>query len=36
MLEKESGFKWKQNFFVGYSPERVKSGRAGSIPSKEL
>jgi UDP-N-acetyl-D-galactosamine dehydrogenase len=26
ILEKESGFKWKQNFHVGYSPERVNPG----------
>jgi UDP-N-acetyl-D-galactosamine dehydrogenase len=25
-LEKESGLKWKQDFFVGYSPERVNPG----------
>jgi UDP-N-acetyl-D-galactosamine dehydrogenase len=26
ILEKESGLKWKQDFFVGYSPERVNPG----------
>ena len=26
ILEKESGFKWKRDFFVGYSPERVNPG----------
>lgn len=26
MLEKESGLKWKQDFFVGYSPERINPG----------
>lgn len=26
ILEKESGFKWKQNFQVGYSPERINPG----------
>jgi UDP-N-acetyl-D-galactosamine dehydrogenase len=26
ILEKESGLKWKQNFHVGYSPERVNPG----------
>jgi len=27
ILEKESGFKWKVDFNVGYSPERVNPGR---------
>jgi UDP-N-acetyl-D-glucosamine/UDP-N-acetyl-D-galactosamine dehydrogenase len=26
VLERESGFKWKQDFFVGYSPERINPG----------
>jgi UDP-N-acetyl-D-galactosamine dehydrogenase len=26
ILERESGFEWKQNFHVGYSPERVNPG----------
>lgn len=26
ILEKESGMKWKQDFFVGYSPERINPG----------
>jgi UDP-N-acetyl-D-galactosamine dehydrogenase len=26
MLEKHSGMKWKQDFFVGYSPERINPG----------
>ncbi|RVT53447.1 nucleotide sugar dehydrogenase [Rubrivivax albus] len=26
VLEKESGMKWKQDFFVGYSPERINPG----------
>ncbi|MEJ5173532.1 MAG: nucleotide sugar dehydrogenase [Hydrogenothermaceae bacterium] len=26
ILEKESGMKWKEDFFVGYSPERVNPG----------
>ena len=26
ILEKESGLKWKKDFFVGYSPERVNPG----------
>ncbi|MCX7760497.1 MAG: nucleotide sugar dehydrogenase [Hydrogenothermaceae bacterium] len=26
ILEKESGMKWKKDFFVGYSPERVNPG----------
>ena len=26
VLEKESGLKWKQDFFVGYSPERINPG----------
>jgi len=26
ILEKESGFKWKEDFHVGYSPERVNPG----------
>ncbi|MFA5081548.1 MAG: nucleotide sugar dehydrogenase [Hydrogenophilaceae bacterium] len=26
VLERESGMKWKQDFFVGYSPERVNPG----------
>ncbi|MGQ9616463.1 MAG: nucleotide sugar dehydrogenase [Spirochaetota bacterium] len=26
ILEKESGLKWKEGFFVGYSPERVNPG----------
>jgi UDP-N-acetyl-D-galactosamine dehydrogenase len=26
ILERESGFKWKQDFHVGYSPERVNPG----------
>ncbi len=26
LLEKHSGFKWKQDFFVGYSPERINPG----------
>jgi UDP-N-acetyl-D-galactosamine dehydrogenase len=26
VLEKESGLKWKQGFFVGYSPERINPG----------
>jgi UDP-N-acetyl-D-glucosamine/UDP-N-acetyl-D-galactosamine dehydrogenase len=26
VIEKHSGFKWKQDFFVGYSPERINPG----------
>jgi UDP-N-acetyl-D-glucosamine/UDP-N-acetyl-D-galactosamine dehydrogenase len=26
LLEKQSGMKWKQDFFVGYSPERINPG----------
>jgi UDP-N-acetyl-D-galactosamine dehydrogenase len=26
LIEKHSGFKWKQDFFVGYSPERINPG----------
>ena len=26
LLERESGMKWKQDFFVGYSPERINPG----------
>jgi UDP-N-acetyl-D-galactosamine dehydrogenase len=26
ILERESGFKWQQDFFVGYSPERINPG----------
>jgi UDP-N-acetyl-D-galactosamine dehydrogenase len=26
ILEKESGLKWKRDFFVGYSPERINPG----------
>lgn len=26
VLERESGFKWKHDFFVGYSPERINPG----------
>lgn len=26
VLERESGFKWKKDFFVGYSPERINPG----------
>jgi UDP-N-acetyl-D-galactosamine dehydrogenase len=26
ILEKESGLRWKQHFFVGYSPERINPG----------
>lgn len=26
IIEKESGLKWKQDFFVGYSPERINPG----------
>ena len=26
MLERESGLKWKKDFFVGYSPERINPG----------
>jgi len=26
LLEKESGLKWKKDFFVGYSPERINPG----------
>jgi UDP-N-acetyl-D-galactosamine dehydrogenase len=26
LVEKESGLKWKQDFFVGYSPERINPG----------
>jgi len=26
LLERESGFKWKKDFFVGYSPERINPG----------
>ncbi len=26
ILEEESGLKWKRDFFVGYSPERVNPG----------
>ena len=26
ILERESGKRWKQDFFVGYSPERINPG----------
>ena len=26
ILERESGLKWKTDFFVGYSPERINPG----------
>ena len=26
MLERHSGMKWKRDFFVGYSPERINPG----------
>ena len=26
VLERESGLKWKKDFFVGYSPERINPG----------
>ena len=26
LLEKSSNFKWKKDFFVGYSPERINPG----------
>ncbi|MES2695516.1 MAG: NAD(P)-binding domain-containing protein, partial [Verrucomicrobiota bacterium] len=26
LIEKESGLKWKKDFFVGYSPERINPG----------
>ncbi len=26
VLERESGMKWKQDFFIGYSPERINPG----------
>lgn len=26
MIEKESGFKWRKDFFAGYSPERINPG----------
>jgi len=26
LIEKHSGFKWKEDFFVGYSPERINPG----------
>ena len=26
IIEKHSGLKWKQDFFVGYSPERINPG----------
>jgi UDP-N-acetyl-D-galactosamine dehydrogenase len=29
VLERESGLRWKQDFFVGYSPERVNPGDRG-------
>jgi UDP-N-acetyl-D-galactosamine dehydrogenase len=30
VIEKHSGFKWKQDFFVGYSPERINPGIAST------
>ena len=36
MLERESGLKWKQNFFVGYSPERINPGDKAHTLTKIL
>ena len=33
VLERESGLKWKQDFFVGYSPERINPGDREHRPS---
>jgi UDP-N-acetyl-D-galactosamine dehydrogenase len=34
ILERESGFKWKTGFFVGYSPERINPGDKEHTVSK--
>jgi UDP-N-acetyl-D-glucosamine/UDP-N-acetyl-D-galactosamine dehydrogenase len=34
VLEKESGFAWKKDFFVGYSPERINPGDREHTVSK--
>ncbi len=34
ILERESGFKWKKDFFVGYSPERINPGDREHTVSK--
>jgi UDP-N-acetyl-D-galactosamine dehydrogenase len=36
VLEKESGMKWKQDFFVGYSPERINPGDKAHTLTKIL
>src|SRR5674476_650258 len=36
VLERESGLKWKQDFFVGYSPERINPGDKEHTLSKIL
>jgi UDP-N-acetyl-D-galactosamine dehydrogenase len=36
VLERESGMKWKQDFFVGYSPERINPGDKEHTLSKIL
>ena len=34
ILEKASGMRWKQDFHVGYSPERINPGRQGAHASR--
>jgi len=36
ILERESGMKWKEDFFVGYSPERINPGDRERTPTKIL
>ena len=36
VLERESGMKWKQDFFVGYSPERINPGDKEHTLTKTL
>lgn len=36
ILERESGLKWKQDFFVGYSPERINPGDKEHTLTKTL
>ena len=36
VLERESGMKWKQDFFVGYSPERINPGTRNTRSRKIL
>jgi UDP-N-acetyl-D-galactosamine dehydrogenase len=34
-LEKQSGLKWKEDFHVGFSPERINPGRQGTHPDHD-